>query len=644
MNTQRWILQLEHPRRSSRLEAIRRLAQNPSPVLVPALLACLDPGSFRERLEAIAILVQIGDRSVIPALSARLPGTSGEERTMLRRALHDLGGGRAALRTSYLEEIALATNRRRRLEAFFHVVRLGHTKASRDALRSISQDPADQLRHLAIEELLNWGVPMPRDEALTLLEDTNPYMRIRGVRMLGANAPPELHRRITQVVLNCDVPSDRQTSTLVEIRSFGPLIEQLKTAHWEQRLYLSRVLADAGVIEAIPALSEGLAAADGASHRWLDLRRAFIRALGKLDSPDAIPPIERALQDRDKSVRQIAARELERRGIAFTPPTEVTDPPDWPRPYTAAGVDPALWPALLADDPAAWLAHATWLEGQNDPRATMVREQTKLTDAYDLSAPHSLIVAEFDLGAEQLRFRPMWLRGYWHALGSWTSVRSEQTWDSLLSHSSALFLRDFSIRWIEPEVLLRLLERHRPPLRRFYWQDEGEPVDFDPIFHALPHVRQLCLWRSARFQEGPAGLTDLSINTEVDAGMASDIIRFAEAGGFASLQSLEISSTDNFEPWAVALLAGSRPRKLVLSTGGKAKPLLRALVEWPGLATVEDIELEGLWPAATDLNALITALEARTTPLKRYASSGKLPSKRAQARLRHLALNTQITG
>ncbi len=126
--------------------------------------------------------------------------------------------------------------------------------------------------------------------------------------------------------------------------------------------------------------------------------------------------------------------------------------------------------------------------------------------------------------------------------------------------------------------------------------------------------------------------------------MAGDIIRFAEADGFASLPSLDISSADNFEPWAVALLAGSRPRKLVVSTGEKARPLMRALTNWPGLATVEELELEGVWPAASDLNALLTALEARTTQLKRYTSSGKLPSKRALARLQKLAIDIKISG
>ncbi|MEZ4322167.1 MAG: hypothetical protein R3F61_32140 [Myxococcota bacterium] len=302
---------------------------------------------------------------------------------------------------------------------------------------------------------------------------------------------------------------------------------------------------------------------------------------------------------------------------------------------------------LLNDDPAAWAVHADQLLEAGDPRGELVGLQAERKSHRELTQKEARIVEAHGLVGPMSRpsvHRLYWRHGYFESLGNWARSQRDDFWHALFGHPSATFLRSLAMRWIAPGLFLEVLQRYRPPLRYLHWNERDAVVDLDPYFEALPYLDDLRLWRPARFERGPVRpLKGLAVNTgDGNPELRRDLVRHARAGGFAALDDLEVWGMGPM-PWVGELLQHCAPRSLAYK-GSIPGEVVAGLVESPAFATLEVLAMEGFWPHDAGFEALVSALEARTVPLKLYRSTGREPSRALRKRIKLAVEESHCSG
>ncbi|MCB9675522.1 MAG: hypothetical protein H6737_10425 [Alphaproteobacteria bacterium] len=293
---------------------------------------------------------------------------------------------------------------------------------------------------------------------------------------------------------------------------------------------------------------------------------------------------------------------------------------------------------LLADDPDAWAVHTDRLLEAADPRGELALLQRAGPVAHRDLPPDQVQIVEAHglLGPVKRpdRHRLSWHHGYWRHFGNWSGSQPEDYWRAFFGHPSARFLRELSMRWIDPDLLLELVQQHHPPLVYLHWNERDRVVDMDPFFDALPHLEQLRLWRPARLERGPARpLKGLAVNSGREfPEVTFDLVRYARSGGLAGLEELEAWGSDPME-WVGEVLQHCTPRELAYK-GSVPGGIVAGLIASPGFPTLQTLALEGFWPDPEAMEALLTALEGREVPLARYRSTGLEPSPEQLARLK----------
>lgn len=141
---------------------------------------------------------------------------------------------------------------------------------------------------------------------LPLLEDRTPAVRAAAADALVRCARPDVPEALARTLETEDQPAVRRAL----LRSLGrtggggrirALVEALDDADTETRLAAIEGLGASGAPEAVEPLERAL---DGAPHETL----AAIRALGELEHPATVPVLERFLGDSDLDRRRAAAR------------------------------------------------------------------------------------------------------------------------------------------------------------------------------------------------------------------------------------------------------------------------------------------------------------------------------------------------
>jgi hypothetical protein len=313
-----------------------------------------------------------------------------------------------------------------------------------------------------------------------------------------------------------------------------------------------------------------------------------------------------------------------------------------------------LIPRLIDDDPTAWAVHRDALLEAGDPRGALAAEQTGAPIAHAaLPAHQRQRIDAHGLAGPMKRpsaHRLTWQNGYWHGYGNWGNRQLDRYWDALFGHESAAFLRRVSLRWVPPEVLLKALQSHRPPIRYLHWNERDEPVELDPFFDALPHLTALHLWRPGRFDGGPrAPLLELAVNTGEapdepgrTGSLYTDLQRLAAAGGLRELSYFEAWGVGSLA-WVPAVLAHTTPATIKLA-GSVEGTVIPALVETDAFARAESLVLEGFWPDDDALEVLIGALEQREAPLASYRSTGRVLDERWRTRLEAAVGSVRASG
>lgn len=289
---------------------------------------------------------------------------------------------------------------------------------------------------------------------------------------------------------------------------------------------------------------------------------------------------------------------------------------------------------------ADWEVEVDRLLALGDPRGELALATPQPIEHRDLPAATQQLAATFLGPVERpVRHRVTWQHGYFEHFGNFSSSQPDRFWRELFGHESTRFLDRLSLRWIQPALLLEVLETHPLPVRTLHWNERDEPVDFDPFFAALPSLEHLHLWRPARFASGSLRpLKTLAINTGENDGLDDDLRAYSARGGLAALERLEIWATGDLA-WIDGVLAHCKPKWLAFKgsiTGSVLAPLLGS----PAFATVEHLELEGFWPGE-GLLTLVRALEARQ-PLESYTSTGQVPSPALISRLQACARSCSI--
>ncbi|MEZ6184503.1 MAG: hypothetical protein R3F62_05760 [Planctomycetota bacterium] len=279
------------------------------------------------------------------------------------------------------------------------------------------------------------------------------------------------------------------------------------------------------------------------------------------------------------------------------------------------------------DDDPAWLAWATLLEAEGDARAALVRLQPgaprahRLLDSREraLLAEHPALSGPFG-GLQASRHRLGWAHGYWHHVSNWAASQPPSWWEDLYAHPSARFLRSLHVRWLAPEEFVRVTVAARPPLRVLRWQEEHpEPVALDAIQAALPDLEQLDLWVPAICDtwRWPA-LRALSLNICWTPQLKLDLVRAAERGAFAELESLELwpGFDQATEPVLAAFLARC-PRLTHLDVrGGNGLPELeQVLLDSPALDRLRFLSMSGAHVSEASARRYLERLRARATPI-----------------------------
>ncbi len=632
---------LAHPRYKARLSALRRLALDPSAQegegLACALLPLLDDPHHAVRREARELAARLDAPALRAAFEARLPDSPPHEREVLRHALERWGGHHDALRAVALAELRAGTRAQRGLA----VRRLGKLGEHPDTVAALHALARDQQPLEAMHLLRQWGEAIPEEVLGAMLASDAPGTRGAALDLLTSPLSPEL-RALAVAVLAAHPPSDhqRRCDLLATLGAWDELLDTLRHAKIELALQAAKALSAHKHPETAPLLVKRRAEVEGVG-RWDGLRADLVRALAACgDAPEVPAALRESLHDRDRTVRKIAARALEARGLEAQehPPTLA-----WPEPAPDGGLHADLLPALLDDDPDAWSRHADALEAAGDPRHALVRALDGAPiRTWHLPAAASLLVARHGLGPAGDPFTTpevTWQRGYWH--GTFNATRRlDGWWDRLLGHPSARLLRDLHIRATPPDQLLRLLTRHRPPLLCLRWNDDYPHADLDEMLPHLPHVRTLDLWQRARLTALPPRLERLSINTTVCEPMQADLVRALPHA--RHLTRLEVwGGRDSPWGWLASALAPLKLDSVGLYGSIYDEPTA-ALVAWPGLATVRALDFGGFWPGEAAWGRLLDALSRRTTPLDRFESTGDVPHHATLERLKTLALRVDV--
>lgn len=301
---------------------------------------------------------------------------------------------------------------------------------------------------------------------------------------------------------------------------------------------------------------------------------------------------------------------------------------------------------LLSDADEPWAVYADRLCEAGDPRGPLVAEQPRPTLHRELpEAQRAHIAAHGLLGPIERpeRHRLTWHRGHWRHVGSWTHQMPDAFWEALFAHPCAEWLRELSLRWMDPPQLLATLQRYRPPIQRLHWNERDEGVALDPFLAAMPELEHLSLWRPGRLTSAPVRrLRTLHVNAGPCPQLHEDLAALGRGGAFDALEDLEVWGSRQVDPlWAFTLLERARPRRLAFAgsiDGRVVEPLLRS----PAFADLRELELTGFWPEHHEVEALVRAIESRGT-LERYHSSGWEPPPELQARLRAAVTTVSAT-
>jgi hypothetical protein len=530
-------------------------------------------------------------------------------------------------------------SRQQRRRALARVGALGRHPDAVEALRALAQDEPPNVAALRL--LRSWGEPIPEEVLVSMLGSDAQGMRGAALELLPPDPGPALRAlALAELAARPPFDSQRRLELLGALGAWDELLDALRHAQIDLALQAAKVLGAHGRAEAAPLLLARRAEVDGVG-RWDGLRADLVRALrGCGDAPEVIAALRDFLGDRDRTVRAVAARALEARGL------EAQERPPalgWPEAAPDGGLDAALLPALLDDDPSAWAQHADALEAAGDPRHALVRAlDGPPVKTWGLGPAESLLVARYGLtpwgdrlGAPAVT----WQRGYWYGTYN-ANRRADAWWDELLRHPSARLMRDLHLRATPPEQLLYMLSTHRPPLLRLRWNDDYPHADLDALLPYLPHVRTLDLWQRVRLTALPARLEQLSVNTTPCEAMRADLVPALHAA--SRLKRLEVwGGRDEAWGWVAQALEPLRLDSVGMH-GSIHDEGAEVLVGWPGLATVRALDFGGFWPSDQAFARLLDALSKRAAPLESFVSTGGVPPQHLLDRLWGLAARVDV--
>ncbi|MEW6251715.1 MAG: HEAT repeat domain-containing protein [Planctomycetota bacterium] len=270
---------LHSPDAVQQVVAVDYMRRSGNRALAAPLCQALPRLAAPARMAALATLAEWGDRSTVPNIILCVASQERCVRIAAYAALVQLGDGKSV---SLLARLAARASGEE----------LAALRSSLVRLRGQDVEPA-------LLDLLRWGMPAVRREAVIALRDRQARAAVPALVTATGDADARVRSAALEAV-----------ATLGDVQTIPPLIEALKRcADPQQRAEAEAALAS--IAERAPTADEGLApvwAAWAAADE--PLRISLLAAAGRVGGATALQNVRAALKDESEAVRKATLRTL----------------------------------------------------------------------------------------------------------------------------------------------------------------------------------------------------------------------------------------------------------------------------------------------------------------------------------------------